>query len=267
MAVTATVPGHNGAQAASGDRATSAFPADPSCLTAAQRRAMSPLSVRFPRNSGRDVALGHVTRPLWRGRVHLLALWFAVPSLMLLVVNTDTTVARVGVTIYAAGFCLMLTTSVTYHRWVHGLHARAMWRRADHAMIFAAMAGSATPVALLAMPGLPGQMLVASIWAASLAGAGFKLCRSERGDGIGSKFYAGVSVLSAFTFPFVWMHAGVMPAMLVALAGACYILGAFWFSKYWPVLRPTTFSYHEVWHLFTVVAATAHFAAVWAIAT
>ena len=42
--------------------------------------------------------------------------------------------------------------------------------------------------------------------------------------------------------------------------------GAIGFGHQWPKLRPSTFSYHEVWHAFTVAAAGLHFAAVWVVA-
>ena len=41
-----------------------------------------------------DVPLGSPTRPRWRGRVHLLALWAAVPSLVVLVLLADGARAR-----------------------------------------------------------------------------------------------------------------------------------------------------------------------------
>ena len=199
--------------------------------------------------------------------MHLIALYLAVPALTLLIVFADTTRARVGIALYAAGLSSMLTVSVTYHRWVNSLRARSGWRRADHAMIFAAIAGSSTPIALIVMPGAAGTALLAVIWSASLAGAGFKIARWGRGDGVGSIFYAGVSVLAGLLLPALWRHGGVRPALLFMVAGGLYIAGAISFGKHWPRLRPSVFGYHEVWHVFTVVAAGAHFAAVWAIAT
>jgi hemolysin III len=56
-------------------------------------------------------------------------------------------------------------------------------------------------------------------------------------------------------------------AVLYLVAGSLYSFGARWFAKTWPRLRPAVFSYHEVWHVFTVAAAALHFAAVWVIAT
>lgn len=186
---------------------------------------------------------------------------------MLLVLFANGARARLGVTVYAIGLCSMLAVSVTYHRWVHGLRARALWRRADHVMIFAAIAGSSTPIALIVMPGAFGIALIAVIWTLSFIGAGFKVAHWEHGDVVGSIFYAAVSVVAALLLPALWRHSGVGPAVLFMVAGALYIIGAIWFAKRWPKLRPSVFSYHEVWHVFTVIAATAHFAAVWAIAT
>lgn len=225
------------------------------------------LGVRYGVDAGLDVPLGSAFRPSWRGRIHLFALYLALPSLAALIVFADSARARVGAVLYAAGLCSMLTVSVTYHRWVNALKARARWRRADHAMIFAAIAGSTTPIILIVMPGGLGIALIAAVWTASIIGAGFKVARSDRGDAIGTVFYIAVSVLAALPLPALWRHGGARPAILMVVAGALYIVGAIWFGKNWPKLRPAVFSYHEVWHVLTVLAAGTHFATVWAIST
>ncbi len=233
----------------------------------AMRRLRAPLHTRFDADAGRDVEIGTPSRPVWRGRVHLIGLILAAPAAAWLIVDADTARARVGVAIYAAGLCSMLAVSTTYHRWVHGLKSRAAWRRADHAMIFAAIAGSTTPILLIAMPSGLGIALLCAVWVASTIGAVCKFTRWRRGDQVGTIFYAGVSALSALSLPALWRHGGVGPAVLFMIAGGLYIFGARWFAKNWPTLRPAVFSYHEVWHVFTVAAAGTHFAAVWSIAT
>lgn len=55
----------------------------------------------------------------------------------------------------------------------------------------------------------------------------------------------------------------VVPTVLLLIGGVVYTAGALGFARRWPTLRPTVFSYHEVWHLCTLVAAAAHLAAVW----
>lgn len=226
-----------------------------------------PLGKRFGRDAGCDVGLGDPLRPTWRGRIHLIALWLAIPSMTLLIILANGPRAKVGAAVYAAGLCSMLTVSVTYHRWVHALRQRQAWRRADHAMIFAAIAGSATPIALIAMPSGLGIALLASLWVVSFIGASFKAGRSQHGDMIGSIFYGAASALSALFLPALWGHAGARVALLFVTAGALYILGSIAFAREWPRIKPAVFSYHEIWHVMTIAAAGIHFAAVWSIAT
>ena len=197
----------------------------------------------------------------------MLGLFAAIPALVLLIVSADDSRARVGVSIYAAGMCVMFAASTTYHRWVDDFRSRAAWRRADHAMIFAAIAGSATPIILIVMPSGPGIALLCIVWTTAIVGAVFKFGPWHRGSSIGNALYTAVSALAALALPALWMRGGVEPALLYVGSGALYIFGAHWFSKTRPRLRPSVFSYHEVWHTFTVAAAAAHFLAVWAIAT
>lgn len=225
------------------------------------------LHQRFETADGRDDPLGCDARPSWRGRVHMLGLFAAIPALTLLIVFANGARATVGVSIYAAGLCAMFAASTTYHRWVHGFQARASWRRADHAMIFAAIAGSTTPIVLIAMPTGLGVSLLTVVWTVAVIGAVFKFGPWRRGDTIGTALYAAVSGLAALALPALWVRGGVLPAVLYLVSGSLYIFGARWFSKTWPRLRPSVFSYHEVWHVFTVVAAAAHFGAVWSIST
>jgi hemolysin III len=226
-----------------------------------------PLHQRFGRSHGRDDPLGTEGRPTWRGRVHLLALCVAVPALTVLVLSADGPRAKVGVCIYAAGLCAMFAASTTYHRWVHEFRSRAAWRRVDHAMIFAAIAGSTTPIVLTVLPTGWGVALLCVIWTLAAIGALLKLGSWPRGDSVGTALYAVVSVLAALALPALWMRGGVGPAVLYVGSGSLYIFGAQWFSRTWPRLKPSVFSYHEVWHSFTVAAAAAHFVTVWWIVT
>jgi hemolysin III len=226
-----------------------------------------PLHQRFSLEDGRDDPLGTDGRPRWRGRVHLLALWIAVPALTLLIVCAKGARETAGASVYAAGLCVMFAASTTYHRWVHNLSARAAWRRADHAMIFAAIAASQTPIVLVTLPSDAGLALLVVIWSTAALGAHMKLGRWPRGDAFGTALYAVISALAALALPALWRVGGFGPALLYVVAGALYSFGAQRFARTWPRLRPAVFSYHEVWHVFTVTAAAAHFCAVWWVLT
>ena len=67
--------------------------------------------------------------------------------------------------------------------------------------------------------------------------------------------------------PWLWAREGIVPTTFVVVGGVVYLVGAAGFAKRWPTLRPAVFSYHEVWHIFTLVAALAQFVAIWMLAT
>ncbi len=57
------------------------------------------------------------------------------------------------------------------------------------------------------------------------------------------------------------MFGGMEPVPLGWLAAGCvaYLVGAFVFVKEWPDPHPEVFGFHEVWHLFVLAGAAAHY--------
>ena len=214
-----------------------------------------------------DDVLGTIPRPSWRGRSHLIAVVAIVPALVILVFLAHGARDRAGVIVY--GICLssMLVASTTYHRWVHTLHWRRIWRRADHAMIFVAIAGTFTPLCLALFPTRAAVLALVAVWAAALTGATIKGLGWRRGDPFAAGMYiangwAGVALVPAL------LGAGlIVPLVLLGLGGVVYTIGALGFLRGWPTLRPGVFSYHEVWHLCTLGAAGLHLATIWMVTT
>ena len=77
----------------------------------------------------------------------------------------------------------------------------------------------------------------------------------------------GIGWAGVLLFPAVWSRSGLLPVLLLAVGGLLYTVGAIGFGRRWPTLGPKVFSYHEVWHAFTIAAAAAHLAAIWIVAT
>lgn len=214
-----------------------------------------------------DDALGTIPRPSWRGRSHLIAVVAIVPTLVVMVILANGGRDRAGVIVYGVALCSMLVASTTYHRWVNTLHWRRIWQRADHAMIFVAIAGTFTPLCLALFSTRAAVLTLVVVWAAALTGATIKWVGWRRGDPIAAGMYiangwAGVALVPAL------LGAGlVVPLVLLGVGGVVYTIGALGFSRSWPTLRPGVFSYHEVWHLCTLGAAGLHLATVWMVTT
>jgi hemolysin III len=213
--------------------------------------------------------LGSELRPRWRGRTHMVAAVVAVPAFVFMIYVANGAAARTGAAIYAAGVFAMFAVSSTFHRLVNTVRARRLWQRADHATIFAAIAGTATPLCLLAMPRSWGIPLLCVLWAGAIGGALLKSLAFEwrHAQKLGGLLYIGLGWSGLVALPFLWRNSGAPIAVGVVVGGALYTVGAIGFALERPRLRPAVFGYHEVWHLFTIAAATVHFIAIWAIVT
>ncbi|MGB0112860.1 MAG: hemolysin III family protein, partial [Ilumatobacteraceae bacterium] len=162
-----------------------------------------------------DVALGSPGRPSWRGRLHLIALLSAIPVLIVLAIESSGARARAAVIMYAIGLCAMLAVSTTYHRWVHTIRARSAWRRADHATIFAAIAGTFAALALICLGTGPAIATLILVWGAATASAVVKIFWFDRAHRFGSAMYIGLGWAGIAIAPALWQRGGVPTVALV----------------------------------------------------
>ena len=97
--------------------------------------------------------------------------------------------------LYAAGLVAMLGCSALYNLAGEGPR-KALLRRFDHAAIFVMIAGTYTPVALLALGGAWGWGLLGVIWAGAAGGAALELLAPGR-------LATGPHSLSIPSFPWI----------------------------------------------------------------
>ena len=202
-------------------------------------------------------------RPIWRGRIHFAAALVATPAALFLLLAADTAVARVSVIVFALSLVGMFSVSAAYHR-IARTEKRVKWfRRADHSMIFILIAGTYTPICLLALPaGWVITMLVA-VWVVALAGVTFKMARLGTGAGPnGSWLYIVLGWAAVIVTPALVQNLDGAQLALMAAGGLIYTVGAIGLAKRWPDPVPHRFGYHEVWHTMTVAAGGCHFALV-----
>jgi hemolysin III len=198
---------------------------------------------------------GGRTQPLLRGWIHLCTVPFAVAAAVLLVSAAPNTTARLGAAVYGVAVCALYTVSALYHRvrWYAAAHLRM--RRLDHGTIFVMIAGTYTPVCLLALHGPMSVVLLSVVW--TVAAAGFVLCVAgiaERWRVANSACYIALGWIGVVVLPQLVAALGTWQLLLVAVGGALYTLGAFCLATRRPDPLPATFGYHEVWHTLVVLA-------------
>lgn len=196
--------------------------------------------------------------------MHAYAFAVAVPAGALLVLSASGTAATVAAIIYAASVLALFGMSAAYHRLAHSVKARAVMRRLDHSMIYVLIAGTYTPVCLLALPAAWGVPVLAVVWTGAIAGILVKTIAFDR--------HRWRIAGNALYLVLGWTALAAVPAMVHSLTSAQLALigaGGLLYTIGFPVLFlqrpnpwPRTFGYHEVWHTLTVAAGICHFAAV-----
>ena len=91
-------------------------------------------------------------RPSWRGWMHTVMFFLAIPGGILLIVLARSAEATVAAAIYMASLLLGFGTSAGYHRLARKERTQQLMQRLDHSMIFVLIAGSYTPICLLGLP-------------------------------------------------------------------------------------------------------------------
>ena len=202
-------------------------------------------------------------KPKLRGVSHE---WAFFVSLFLgagLIVAAKTPEATLAVAIYAVSLSALLGTSALYHRvnWTRP-DVRRWMRRLDHSMIFFLIAGTYTPFALLVLDGPLADAILVVVWAGAVAGAVVEMVWIDHPKWVAALIYMSLGWVAAVAFPGLWGEMGVAGTLLVAIGGLLYTAGAVVYATQRPDPNPRVFGYHEIFHLFVIAAAAAHFAAI-----
>jgi len=205
----------------------------------------------------------HSVTPRLRGVFHQYAFFAAVAAGVVLAVLADGYRERFAVWVYAAALAAMFGASALYHRvpW-RSAAARLRARRLDHAMIFVFIAGTYTPFSLLAFTGTASLVVLLTVWAGAAFGIALELAWIEGPRWLSAIAYLAVGWVGVIAVPQLFPALGVVPAVLVIVGGVLYSVGALSYATTWPNPFPSTFGFHEVFHVLVVVAAATQFVAV-----
>jgi len=208
-------------------------------------------------------------KPRLRGRLHQVAFVVSIPAGIALVWAADSMVARLAVLVYAVSLAAMFGTSAALHRRDWSPRALLRMDQLDRSMIYVLIAGSYTPVVLLALrPGWRVAFL-ALVWTVAAVGISLVLIW-HRGRVIfvtRMVLYLGLGWISVLLLPQLAETIGLRRLALGVLGGLLYTAGVVVLIRRRPDPNPRVFGYHEVWHAFTVAAGACHYALIWLIAT
>jgi hemolysin III len=208
-------------------------------------------------------------KPRLRGRLHQVAFLASIPAGVALVLAAGSGRARLATLVYAVSLAGMFGTSAALHRRRWSPKAWLRMDRLDRAMIYVLIAGSYTPVILLALrPGWRVAFL-ALVWTVASAGIVLVLLRTAHPvvGLVRMILYLGLGWTSVLLLPQLVGTLGLGKVALAVVGGLFYTVGVVVLIRQRPDPNPRVFGYHEVWHAFTVAAGVCHFTFIWLLAS
>jgi hemolysin III len=168
----------------------------------------------------------------------------------------------VSVIVYGFSLIAMFSASATYHLARAGPGIQEILRKLDHSAIYLLIAGTYTPFCLNAFTGFWRWGLLAIIWAFAVIGILVKVFVVRAPRWLNALVYVLMGWLCLMAAPQMTtvLSRGALAWLIVG--GVVYTIGAIVYATKVFDFIPGKFGFHEVWHLFVLAGAAAHFVAV-----
>lgn len=180
----------------------------------------------------------------------------AIVGLVFMVLRADTAVSITASSIYGATLILMFLSSTVYHAITHQ-KAKGIFKVFDHSAIYLLIAGTYTPLTLVAIGGWLGITVTAVIWTLAIAGVTFKIVAGQR--------FPKVSVMTYLLMG--WFAVGLIYPLYMAMEGAglwlivagglCFSIGVLFY-----VAKKVKYT-HAIWHLFVIGGCVCHYLSIY----
>ena len=185
---------------------------------------------------------------------HGIGAFLTIPALILLLNKAASTIETISYTIFGVAMFCMYLCSTLYHSVPVG---KTFLKKLDHSSIFLLIAGTYTPIALIAIGGKTGWIIVGIEWGLALAGIVLKQFFVHRFKALSLGVYIGMGWVAIFFFKPLYAQIG-MPGILTLLAGGlAYTIGTYFYKN-----NKIPYN-HAIWHLFVIAGSVAMFAVVY----
>ncbi len=160
--------------------------------------------------------------------------------------------------LYLFGMQSSYLASTTYHALPDG-KSKAVLRKWDHSAIYWHIAGSYSPVTLLALraEGAWGITLFCAIWGVAIAGTIPSFINLKHHSHIQTVSYVLLGLTGVIAFGPLWRAAGAVACLWIIAEGVMYITGAVFYSIY---KKPYM---HTIFHVFVLLGTICHLVALW----
>ncbi len=199
-------------------------------------------------------------KPTWRGWIHAATFPVAIAAGILLIVLADGAAAKWSSAVFMATSLLLFGNSALYHRFDWSPRTKVVLKRIDHANILLLIAGTYTPIAVLALPTGKAVLLLSLVWGGAILGILFRVFWIHAPRWLYVALYLVLGWAAVMYFVDL-LAANAAMMVLVVVGGLLYTAGAVVYALKRPNPWPGHFGFHEIFHVCTVLAFLCHWTA------
>lgn len=217
----------------------------------------------FPNEEAmKEGVLPFTLKDKWSAITHFIGFLFALMGMPVLLIKASSMGcsyrSMVSFAIFMSSMILLYGASTSYHSFNVNPRINMILKKIDHMSIFVLIAGSYTPVCLIALPNVEGTILLAVIWICAIVGMIFKFFWVTCPKWVSSVIYTIMGWACILTVPDLIRSMGSGFYYLLA-GGIFYTVGAIFYA-----LKPKWFSNpefgnHEIFHCFVLAGSFCHF--------
>jgi hemolysin III len=193
---------------------------------------------------------------------HLLGAVLSVAALVVLVwlaISARDARQLVAFTIFGLSQIALYTASTLYHSLPLSPAGVARLRRIDHMMVFVLIAGTYTPICLVALRGGWGWSLFGVVWGIALGGLIIKTRWMHAPKWLSTALYLAMGWAVVVAAPVLFDRLPVGAVAWLLAGGIIYSIGAVIYALKRPNLIPGVFDAHALWHLFVLAGSACFF--------
>lgn len=203
-----------------------------------------------------------LAKPLLRGVLHQVGFSVSLVLGTLLIIGAGGASERVAASVFAGSVAVCFGLSALYHRVNWRPRVRLWMRRADHAGVYLLIAGTYTPICLLALEGAWRFVVLSLVWLAAAAAIVFKFTWVGAPKWLAAVIGIALGWAGVVLLPQLATRLHLAAIVLLAAGGIAYTVGAVIYARGRPDPVPTVFGYHEVFHALTIVGVACQYVAI-----
>jgi len=196
------------------------------------------------------------------GVLHLIGAVLSIGALVFLV----TTAAETGeikkiysVTIFGLSLIFAYIASTLYHLIYLAPKEKGIFRQIDQSMIYILIAGTYTPICLIALTGSWGWSLLSIVWSLTIIGVIIKIKNIPTADWLSTTIYLLMGWMILIVFPLLLETVPIVGIAWLVIGGIFYTTGTIFYGLDKVLPKKRKFWMHEIWHLFVMAGSFCHF--------